>query len=356
MWSSIGGAQRSLRRGGSGRRRRELAARRLGRGHAHDEARRGPRPGAPAPPSRRGTRPRRARSPARGPRSPRGRRRRARSARRSAAPAASGTPGPSSSTDEHDLAVALADLGAHARARRRVPQRVLDQVDREAVQLVAHAVDHGGLGVHGQLVAVRHRLELGGGLGHDRRPRRSGGAGRTRPASARASSSRSATRRRMRCEERSATRRPRPARPRARRRAARGSPARWSAACAARARRRPRTRAGARACPRSRRAPRRARASMSSQRPGQLGDLVLGLGVRDAQRQGSRVRSTSRAASVSSAIGAIARRAVARPASSASAAPAEHAEDRGTAAPCRSSCRRPRAGGRTAARPARTAG
>ena len=57
------------------------------------------------------------------------------------------------------------------------------------------------------------------------------------------------------------------------------------------------------------------------ERVGELGDLVVGLGLGDRAATGRACARSRRAASVSSAIGDIARRAVARPASRASAAP-----------------------------------
>ena len=107
---------------------------------------------------------------------------------------------------------------------------------------------------------------------------------------------------------------------RAPRPAARGSRAGWSAACAARARRPRRTPAGARARHASRRARRRAiRASRSTVRASSAtSSSASGAGRRSV---GSRVRSISRAASVSCTIGRIARAAVARPPSSASTVP-----------------------------------
>ena len=112
---------------------------------------------------------------------------------------------------------------------------------------------------------------------------------------------------------------------RAPRPAARGWPARWSAACAARGRRRRRTRAGGRASPRS---PLRAASSAPSipssvRASSATSSSASGWGI---CRLGSRVRSISRAASVSSTIGRIARAAMASPASSASDRAAEHAE------------------------------
>ena len=54
----------------------------------------------------------------------------------------SGTPGPSSSTTSVGLTAGASAVATRiARAGRRVAQRVLDQVDRQAVQLVARAVD-----------------------------------------------------------------------------------------------------------------------------------------------------------------------------------------------------------------------
>ena len=66
------------------------------------------------------------------------------------------------------------------------------------------------------------------------------------------------------------------------------------------------------------------------QRAGQLGHLVLGLGVGQLQRGVARALDLARAAAVSSAIGSIARRAVARPASSASSAPPSTPKARNT--------------------------
>ena len=65
---------------------------------------------------------------------------------------------------------------------------------------------------------------------------------------------------------------------------------------------------------------------MPSQRARELGDLVVGLAAGARAREGSRVRAISAAVVVSAAIGAIARRAIAIPASSASAGAGEHAE------------------------------
>ena len=62
------------------------------------------------------------------------------------------------------------------------------------------------------------------------------------------------------------------------------------------------------------------------ERARELGDLVVGLRTGASPREGSRVRAISAAVLVSSAIGAIARRAIAMPASSARPAAGEHAE------------------------------
>ena len=151
--------------------------------------------------------------------------------------------------------------------------------------------------------------------------RSTGSRGGAWPASARASSSRSPTSRRIRCVERSADSRGLAVGAvGASRRAARGSRARSSAACAARARRRRRTCAGGRASPRSRCAPRASAASMPLERARELGDLVVGVGS-GSVRLGSRVRSISPAAAVSSAIGVIARRATSDPAPNARTVP-----------------------------------
>ena len=142
----------------------------------------------------------------------------------------------------------------------------------------------------------------------------------TRPTSARASSRRSATRRRMRCEERSAERAAsRVGRRRATRRAARGSPGRRQRGaqlveasatnCALAGRASPRSRAGV--VERGAFPPACARARRSRRRPS----------ARAAARSGRACGRSPRRVRVSSAIGAIARRAIARPASSASALP-----------------------------------
>ena len=54
-----------------------------------------------------------------------------------------GIPGPSSSTDEDDLAVAPLHRRLDRGAGVGVAQRVLEQVEREPVQLVARALDLG---------------------------------------------------------------------------------------------------------------------------------------------------------------------------------------------------------------------
>ena len=159
--------------------------------------------------------------------------------------------------------------------------------------------------------------------------RSTGWCGASRPASARASSSRSATSRRIRREERSAEAAASRCSPSSvlleqlevgeHRRQRRAQLVRGVGDELALAVQR-RLRLAARVVERR---------EHRLQRAGQLGDLVLGLGPRD-RRAGSRERSTWRAAAVSSAIGSIARRAVARPASRASSGAAEHAEARNT--------------------------
>ena len=232
----------------------------------------------------------------------------------------------------------------------RVAHRVLHQVEREPVQLVARPVDDHVVGVDGQLVAARDRLELGRRLGERRRATSVGSRG------ARAAGVGAREQQQVGDQPAHAARRAQRgggglallAR-RAARRAARGWRARWSAACAARARRRRRTRAGARAWPRSRRAHRRARAASprASRASSATSSSASGWGRR---RLGSRVRSISRAAPVSSAIGAIARRAIARPASSASAAPPSTPKTRKKRTLLSGRLRRPRAAARTGAR------
>ena len=208
----------------------------------------------------------------------------------------SGMPGPVVLDGEHDVAVDALHLRLDRRARVRVPERVLHQVEDQPVQLVARAVDdHARRGGDRDLVVAGHGLELGGRVGHDRgdvdrlvrrprarRPRARAAAGR-RPGGA--SGARSAARRR---------------RPRAARRpgtppAARGWRAPRSAACAARARRRRRTRAGGRASPRSRAraSPSAASIDSSVRASSATSSSESGRGIRTA---GSRERSTSRAA------------------------------------------------------------
>ena len=233
-----------------------------------------------------------------------------------------GMPGPSSST-----ASTMWPLERSTRRLDRGPgvgvaQRVLHQVEHEPVQLVLHAFDLGARGRRDRdLVVARDRLELGGGRRRRRWRGRPCARGGSRPASARASSSRSATSRRIRRLERSAEAA-----------ASRCSPSQRLLEQLEVGQHRGQRRAQlvrgvgdelALARERGlglRRAPRRARAASTpawspARRPRRR---PPGAGSCSA---GSRVRSISRAASVSSAIGSIARRAVARPASSASAAP-----------------------------------
>ena len=102
--------------------------------------------------------------------------------------------------------------------------------------------------------------------------------------------------------------------------AARGSPGRWSAGCAARARRRRRTRAGARRRARARCGPRRGtRASRPSSRPARRPRRRRPGSASAGRGRGWSVMSRARA--VSAAIGRIARSATARPASSARMVP-----------------------------------
>ena len=238
------------------------------------------------------------------------------------------TPGPSSATIELDAAV-----GEGARCEtlisvpgRRVPQGVLDQVDRQPVQLVARAVAaRAGCDVERDLVLAADGSQLAGRLDHDLGEVAAARAAAARAASVRASSSRSATSRRIRWEERSAERAASP-----------WSPSRDSASssrfastlvsgvrssCEASATKR-RWRASIvsvspRAASSSRSMPSSVRASSATS------SSASGWGMR---REGSRVRAISAAAAVRSAIGAIARRAIAMPAISAQHAAGEHAE------------------------------
>ena len=175
------------------------------------------------------------------------------------------------------------------------------------VQLVAGAVDHRGVGVDGQVVAVGDGAELGRDLDEHRGRCRSARWGRWRSASARASSSRSPTRRRMRCEERSADRAASPRSPSSTSASSSRLARTRSAACAARARRRPRTGAGA---------SQRALGLLArGLEPSSMACSVCASSATSSSARGwgsdfdgSRVRSMSWAAAVSSAIGAIARR------------------------------------------------
>ena len=279
-----------------------------------------------------------------------------------AAASSVGMPGPSSST-VRTASPSLAPVAALDRGTRRgVADRVLEQVEDQAVQLVADAVDDRRLGGDRQLVALGHRPELGRGLDQDvGRGRSGGGAGRggrrrgpaaagRRPAGACAASSAAPPRR------------SRPARRRAPRSAAPGWPARWSAACGARATRRPRTPAGGRASPGCRCAPRPAPPSIPSsvRASSAISSSASGCGIR---RLASRVRSISRAASVSSTIGRIARAETNRPASRARIVPPSTPSSRNTCTRRRCGRRRTAAGRRAAstradrldARAARTA-
>ena len=67
---------------------------------------------------------------------------------------------------EDDVAVVGGDVGADARAVGRVADRVLHEVQRHPVELVAGAVDHRVVGVDGHVVAVGDRAELGRDLDH----------------------------------------------------------------------------------------------------------------------------------------------------------------------------------------------
>ena len=313
-------------------------------------ARRGRRAAARARRCRRATRRPRARSRARGPleppRSPAPRKKRSNTLSRSSSRDARARRPRPRARRRRSRARPCAST---ARARVGVAQRVLHQVEHEPVQLVARALDLGARRARrsrsrGRRPRARARRPP------RRRPRRGrrARAAAARPASARASSSRSATSRRIRRDGAQrgggglallAVERPP--------RAARGWPAREvsgvRSSCEASATN-SRWRASVASVS--------ARASSSAcehrlQRARQLGDLVLGLRARDRARAGSRVRSISRAASVSSAIGAIARRAVARPASSASAAPPSTPRPRKTLHAVRGRLRRRRAGART---------
>ena len=63
-----------------------------------------------------------------------------------------------------DLPVDALDRRPHLGARRGVADRVLDEVERQAVQLVARPVDEGAVGVDRELVAVGDDAELAGRL------------------------------------------------------------------------------------------------------------------------------------------------------------------------------------------------
>ena len=168
--------------------------------------------------------------------------------------------------DELDLAVALARPAARtSRARRRVADRVLDQVrppgggarrarrprSPGSASTVSSCPSETGSSSAAASATTAAR-SVGRCGRHAARRRRARAAAGRRPAGACAASERSADSAASPCSPSSSSA------------AARGWRARWSAACAARARRRRRTRAGARACPRSRRARRRARASIPS--------------------------------------------------------------------------------------------
>ena len=149
---------------------------------------------------------------------------------------------------------------------RRVVDRVLDQVERQAVELVAGAARRSRRSRRRRRARARRRAPAP-------RRRRRARSGRGRAAASRARgrcpSARAAAGRRpggaSAAPSAARRRRPRSCSPRSSSgRAARGSRARSSAACAARARRRRRTRAGGAARPRSPRA--RSRAPRASPR------------------------------------------------------------------------------------------
>ena len=274
---------------------------------------------------RRATRRRPGRSPGRGRRSRRGRRRRARSARTASAPARAARPG---RRPRRRARLAAGGGGRHAdaRARRRVAQRVLDQVDRQAVQLVARRLDDGRLRVEHDLVVAADRAQLARGLDDDlREVARLAAARRARRRCARAAAGRRpAGASAARSAAPSARRRPR------RRRSDSASSSRFAStlvsgvrsSCEASATNWRWRASIASVSPRAASSSR----SIPSQRARQLGDLVVGLAAGARSREGSRVRAISAAVEVSSAIGAIARRAIAIPASSARPVPSEHAE------------------------------
>ena len=244
---------------------------------------------------------------------------------------------------EHDVAVARSTLRLDRRAGSvwRSAFSIRLRISRCSSSRAPRTTIPGGRGDR-DLVVAGDRLELGRRVG--RRPRRGRPArGRSRGPRRRA---RAAAGRRPggACGARSAARRrrPRAARRRAPPRAARGWRAPRSAACAARARRRRRTRAGGqRRLGLARASPSAASIDSSVRASSATSSSDSGRGIRTV---GSRERSTSRAAAVSSAIGSIARRAVARPASSASSEPPSTPKARNTftrfAVACTSESRR----------------
>ena len=68
---------------------------------------------------------------------------------------------------DHERGPAVADPGggADVRARWGVAERVLEQVEDQPVQVVADALDHRRLGIERDLVILDARSELGGGVG-----------------------------------------------------------------------------------------------------------------------------------------------------------------------------------------------
>jgi len=69
--------------------------------------------------------------------------------------------------DEQHLAALRGGAHADVGARRGVAQGVLDQVDREAVQFIARALQRGGVDVERDRVVLAHGAELGGRLDDD---------------------------------------------------------------------------------------------------------------------------------------------------------------------------------------------
>ena len=204
---------------------------------------------------------------------------------------------------EHDAPSSALRRGPSiVRARRRVVDRVLDEVEDQPVQLVARAVDDDGPARRRPRARARPTSAPASPTASTATAPRSTGASGARWPASDAREQQQVGDQAAHPPRASAARTPRPRR--CSPSSSSASSSRFastlrSAACAARARRRRRTRAGGRARPRSRaREPSSAREHLV-ERPRQLGDLVVGERLRAPGGRGrrcARCRARSRSA------------------------------------------------------------